>query len=59
MVMGLVSQTNATDNPMFPRHQIAQAAAGIICKGIGIAAQKIPIANARATESRFKCHKFC
>src|SRR5574343_910208 len=58
MVIGLVSQTSATEIGKLARTYNAPAAAMAIWVGEGIQAKNNPTANASATERRFKCHKF-
>ena len=57
MVSGLDTQTNITDIGMLALKIIANAAATIICPGIGIKAQNKPTATARATERRLRCQR--
>lgn len=56
-VSGLLINVRPTATARLARHQIAHAAAGTVWKGIGTTAQKTPIAKARATDPRFKCHR--
>ena len=55
--MGFESQTNATERGRLTENIIAKIEANTIWKGIGIQAQKSPMATAPAALRRLICHK--
>ena len=58
MVIGLLTHTRTTASGRLAAHSTAAAPASAICAGTGRNAQNRPTAKARATERRFRCHRF-